>query len=172
MRLASTLAALLLAGLAGPAAPAAPAAALVAALVADDAGDLVGVWRLSSFSLDVPGEGPREVFGSQPRGYLIFTAEGRMMTILTRPDRRPGATPAEQAALLQSMVAYTGRYAVDDDRVTVRPDVSWNEAFTGTLQVRYYAVAGDTLSLRTAEQPSALLPGRRVVATLVYERER
>jgi hypothetical protein len=163
MRFAPTLAALLLAGLPGLAAPAGSG---------DDAGDLVGVWRLRSFSLDAPGEGPREVFGPQPRGYLIFTPEGRMMTILTRPDRRPAVAPAEQAALLQSMVAYTGRYTVEDDRVTVRPDVSWNEAFTGTVQVRYYVVAGDTLSMRTAEQPSVLLPGRRVVATLVYERER
>jgi hypothetical protein len=120
----------------------------------------------------VPGEAPLEVFGSQPRGYLIFAAEGRMMTVLTRPDRKPAASPAEQAALMQSMVAYSGRYTVDGDRVIVRPDVSWNEAFTGTVQVRYYAVADDTLSIRTAEQPSALLPGRRVVATLVYDRER
>jgi len=163
MRPGLTLAALLLAGLPGLAAPAGSG---------DDAGDLVGVWRLRSFSHEVPGEAPREIFGPQPRGYLIFTDEGRMMTILTRPDRRPGVAPAEQAALLQSMVAYTGRYKVDDDRVIVRPDVSWNEIFTGTVQVRYYALAGDTLSLRTAEQPSALLPGRRVVATLVYERER
>jgi hypothetical protein len=34
------------------------------------------------------------------------------------------------------------------------------------------AVNGDKLSIRTAEQLSAVLPGKKVVGTLTYERER
>jgi hypothetical protein len=122
--------------------------------------------------LKVRGEQPSEVFGSEPKGYLIFTAEGRMMTVITRADRKPATTVREQAALLQSMVAYTGRYAVEHNRIITRPDVSWNEIYTGTEQIRYYSLTGDTLSLATAEQASGVLPGKRIVATLTYERER
>jgi hypothetical protein len=164
MRLAFILAAMLLRSL--------PLSAEPATSVDDDADDLVGVWRLQSFSLQVRGEQPSEVFGSQPKGYLIFTPEGRMMTVITRADRKPATTLQEQAVLLQSMVAYTGRYTVEHDRIITRPDVSWNEIYTGTEQIRYYSLTGDTLSLRTAEQPSGILPGKRIIATLTYEREK
>jgi hypothetical protein len=138
----------------------------------DDGDDLVGVWKLRSFSLQVVGEPAHEVFGTAPKGYLVITAEGRMMTIVTRADRRPAATVEEQAALLQSMVAYTGRYTVEDGRLITRPDVTWNEIYAGTEQVRYYSLDGDTLSLTTAPQASGVLPGRKVIATLTYQRER
>ncbi len=142
-----------------------------AASIDDDADDLVGVWELRSLSLQVLGEAPHDIFGRNPKGYLIFTPEHRMMTIITRAGRKPATTVEEQAALLQSMVAYSGQYIVGQDRIITRPDVSWNEIYTGTEQVRYYTLSGDTLSIRTAEQPSALLPGKRVVATLTYERQ-
>lgn len=138
----------------------------------DDAEDLVGVWKLHTFSLQVAGEPPQEVFGPHPIGYLILTAEGRMMTILTRADRKPAMTMEERAALLQSMVSYTGRYTVEHDRIITKPDVAWNELYSGTEQVRYYSLTGDHLAIRTAPQPSGILPGKKIVGTLTYERER
>jgi hypothetical protein len=137
----------------------------------DDADDLVGVWKLQSFSLQVLGEQPKEVFGPNPIGYLIFTVEGRMMTIVTRADRKPASTIEERAALLQSMVSYSGRYKVEHNRIVTKPDVAWNEIYSGTEQIRYYTLNGDKLSIRTAEQLSAVLPGKKVVGTLTYERE-
>jgi Lipocalin-like domain len=164
MRVAFALAAMVLGAL--------PSSAEPARSIDDDADSLVGVWKLQSFSLQARGEEPSEIFGSQPKGYLIFTPEGRMMTVITRADRKPARTVPEQAALLQSMVAYTGRYTVERNRIITRPDVSWNEIYAGTEQIRYYSVTGDTLTLRTAEQPSGVLPGKWIVATLTYERER
>src|SRR5690242_2300766 len=95
-----------------------------AASIDYEADDLVGVWKLQTFSLQILGEQPKEVFGRDPIGYLIFTAEGRMMTILTRADRKPGTTIGERAELLQSMVSYTGRYKVEDNRISTKPDVA------------------------------------------------
>lgn len=138
----------------------------------DAADDLVGVWKLRSFSLQVLGEQPKEVFGPHPVGYLILTVEGRMMTILTRADRKPATTMEESAALLQSMVSYSGLYNVKHDRITTKPDVTWNEIYGVTEQIRFYTLDGDKLSIRTAQQLSGVLPGKRVVGTLTYERER
>jgi hypothetical protein len=95
-----------------------------------------------------------------------------MMTILTRADRKPATTLEERAALLQSMVSYSGRYSVEHDRLSTKPDIAWNEIYSGTEQIRYYTVNGDTLSIRTAEQLSGVLPGKKVIGTLTYERER
>jgi hypothetical protein len=163
MRLALALASTLLFGLA--------AFERSLASVDDDADDLVGVWKLESFSLQVLGEQPTEIFGQHPIGYLILTVEGRMMTIITRADRKPAATVDERAALLDSMVSYTGRYRVEHNRIIIRPDVAWNEIYSGTEQIRYYTLNGNKLSIRTAEQLSAVLPGKKVVGTLTYERD-
>ena len=163
MRLALALASALLVGLAAPERSVASAD--------DDADNLVGVWKLESFSLQVIGEQPTEIFGQHPIGYLILTVEGRMMTLMTRADRKPATTVNERAALLDSMVSYTGRYKVEHDRIIIRPDVAWNEIYSGTEQIRYYTLNGDKLAIRTAEQFSAVLPGKRVIGTLIYRRE-
>jgi hypothetical protein len=163
MRFAAMLGAVLLSSFLGTDVP--------AASVDLDADDLVGLWELRSLHVQVIGEPPRDILGSNPKGYLIFMPEGRMMTIITRADRKPATTVEEQAALLQSMVAYSGMYTVGQDRIVTYPDVSWNEIYTGTEQVRYYSLSADTLTIRTAEQPSALIPGKRIVATMTYQRQ-
>jgi len=43
---------------------------------------------------------------------------------------------------------------------------------TGTSQVRFFKLEGYKLSIRTVEQASAVLPGKRVVGALNWERER
>jgi len=48
------------------------------------------------------------------------------------------------------MGAYSGRYTVEGDKVVHRVDVSWNEAWTGTDQVRFVKVEGDRLTITTA----------------------
>jgi hypothetical protein len=98
--------------------------------LADDgpAGRLFGVWRLTSCRARLSGEtGPRDLFGPNPFGYIIFTPERRMMTFISRRDRRPPTHDAEAAALLRSMLAYTGRFRMEDDRVIVSVDGAWSE---------------------------------------------
>jgi hypothetical protein len=51
-------------------------------------------------------------------------------------------------------------------------DISGNELLTGQDQVRFFKFEGDKLIIRTAEQASSVLPGKRVVGTLNWERER
>ena len=81
------------------------------------------------------------------------------MDVLTSADRKPATNDAESAALLRTMIAYTGRYTIEGDKFVIMPDVSWNEVYTGHEQVRYYKVDGDKLFLTTPEQPSGVLAG-------------
>jgi hypothetical protein len=139
----------------------------------DVAKKLEGVWRLTSLKLRIVGDESFEtdVFGSNPKGYLIFTTEGRMAAVLSAADRKPPASDADNIALMKSFSAYTGKYTVEHDKWTTKVDVSWNEVYNSQDQVRFFRLEGDLLSVRTPEQ-SDVLPGKNVVFTLTFVRER
>jgi hypothetical protein len=141
----------------------------------ENAGDrLYGSWHLVTFRIKVVGEegAPKDVFGPHPFGRLILTPEHYMAVFTSGSDRKPPTNQAEAAALLSSMTAYTGRFRVEGDKFITTVDGAWNEFYKGTEQVRFFTVDGDKLSIRTAGQPSGILPGKITVSTLVWERER
>jgi hypothetical protein len=77
------------------------------ALFAENAA-LVGSWKLISFQTIVENELLREEFGAHPNGYAIFTRGGRAMVVMSAQDRKAGTSDAEAAALLRSLIAYSG----------------------------------------------------------------
>ena len=139
----------------------------------EGAQQLVGTWKLTSWVVQVIGENSREPFGPGAKGRLVITAEGHWITILTGADRRTAKTADEKAALLDSLLAYAGKYQVEGDKVTTRVDMSSNEIYTGANQdqTRFFKIEGDKLTLRTPEIASAAVPGKKVIATLNWERE-
>lgn len=146
-----------------------------AALAADDvAKQLVGTWKLTGWIVQVVGEDSREPFGPNPKGRLVLTPQGDWIIIMTATDRRPAKTVDEKATLLDSVLAYSGKFIVEGDKITTRVDMSSNEIYTGVNQnqIRFFKLDGDKLSLRSPEIASAALPGKRVVAVLTWERER
>ena len=78
----------------------------------------------------------------------------------------------ESAALLKTLMVYTGPFTIEGDKFTTKVDISWNELLTGQDQLRFFKLDGDKLTIRTAEQASAVYPGKKVVGTLTWERER
>ena len=133
---------------------------------------LFGTWRVTSFKSQLVGEPEeRDTFGSNPKGYMIITPEPRLMGITVSDGRRPPTNQAEAAAMLQSMIAYTGRITLEPDKFTVDVEVSWNQVTVGSPQVRFYTVNGDTLTIRTPEQDSALFPGKRAITIMTFERQ-
>ncbi len=134
----------------------------------------IGIWKLVVCDLQDQDSGAREpYFGpSSPSGYLVLTPEGRMMALLVGGDREPGQTAEKQAALLRTMVAYTGHYRFEGDTFITTVDVSWNETWTGTEQVRVWSLDGDRLDIVTAWLPHPTHPEHRLVrAILSFERE-
>lgn len=140
----------------------------------DAAKQLVGTWKLTGWVVQVIGGDRAEPYGPNPKGRLVVTPEGHWIVILTGANRRPAKTLEEKAALLDSSLAYSGKYTIEGDRIMTRVDMSSNEIYTGANQnrTRFFKVEGDKLTLRTPEIASAVPPGKRVVGTLTWERER
>jgi hypothetical protein len=138
----------------------------------DAAKQLVGSWKLTSWTIQVIDGEATQPFGPNPKGRAVFTPDGFSAFMIARSDRKPATSDADSAALLKSLMVYTGKFTVDGDKLTTNVDLSWNEILTGTAQVRFFKLEGDKLSVRTAEQASAVYPGKKVVGTLSWERER
>ena len=138
----------------------------------DAAKQLVGSWKLTSWTIQVIDGEATQPFGPNPKGRAVFTLDGFSAFMIARSDRKPATSDADSAALLKSLMVYTGKFTVDGDKLTTNVDLSWNEILTGTAQVRFFKLEGDKLSVRTAEQASAVYPGKKVVGTLSWERER
>ena len=111
------------------------------------------------------------MLGEHPKGYLIYTPEGRVMVLGTSEGRSPAKTNEDRLNPLKSMVAYSGRYTIEGNKVTHHIDISWNEVFTGTDQVRYFKIEGDVLTLKTAPAKNPIT-GNESVSTVIWERER
>jgi hypothetical protein len=142
------------------------------ALAQDTAKQLAGSWKLKSWTIQIVGGDFTEPFGPNPKGRAVFTPDGYATFVIVTANRKPAANNEESAALLKTLMAYSGKFTVDGDRFTTKVDISWNELLTGQDQVRFFNLEGDKLSIRTAEQASAVYPGKKVVGTLVWERER
>jgi hypothetical protein len=134
----------------------------------------IGTWKLQSFSDEDLETGQTiDLFGAHPGGYLSYGPDGRMSAILLKEGRQAPAdlipTDAERVALYSGFIAYAGTYSIDGDRISHHIDASWNEAWTGTTQVRQFEIRGDTLTIRTlpAKNP---LTGRQSSAVLIWSR--
>jgi hypothetical protein len=134
---------------------------------------LCGSWRLVSFEVEFQNSKERQhPFGANPNGYLVVAPDGRMMTLITAKERAPGDTDGQQAALFRTMASYTGRYWIEGERFITKIDASWNEAWTGSEQERFYRIVEDRLEIVTAWTPHALLSDAPIVrGILSWERE-
>jgi hypothetical protein len=141
------------------------------ALAQDTARQLAGSWKLTSWTIRIIGGETTQPFGPNPKGRAVFTQDGFSAFMIAGRDRKPATNDAESAALLKSLLVYTGKFTIDGDKLTTNVDLSWNEILTGTAQVRFFKLEGDILSLRTGQQASAVYPGKKVVGTLTWERE-
>jgi hypothetical protein len=139
---------------------------------ADDASKLlVGSWKLTSWTIQIVGGDATEPFGPNPKGRALFTSDGYAAFIVVGANRKPATNNDDSAALLKSLLLYSGKISIDGDKFTTKVDISGNELLTGQDQVRFFKLDGDRLSIRTAEQVSSVYVGKKVVGTLTWERE-
>jgi len=78
---------------------------------------------------------------------------------------------ADRAQALKTMIAYTGRYRVNDGNVITKVEAAWNEAWVGTEQVRAVRFDGDRLLLQSPPMPHPNINGKVVRVIVAWQRE-
>ena len=115
-----------------------------------------GSWTLISVYVEQDGK-KIEPFGSQPRGFLIFTHDGRFLEILLRPNlpkfavnNRMKGTPEENQAIVQGSLAFYGTYKVVSEKEhtgIMHVEGSTFPNWEGEDQKRVWTIKGDELSV-------------------------
>lgn len=135
---------------------------------------LLGTWKMRSWTVeDLVAEERRDALGPDPCGYITYTRDGRVAVLAVARERiRPAElvpTNEEKIALYDTMFAYAGTFAFDGVKVIHYIDVSWNEAWSGTSQVRFCELRGDMLTYVSAPARNPMT-GRDCVHTVVFAR--
>ena len=113
------------------------------------------------------------VLGEHPRGYQIATPEGRWLALVTADGRPVPKTDEDRAKALRSMIAYSGRYRVEDGKVITKVEVAWNEAWVGGEQVRFLRFEGDDiLHIESPPMPHPNVNDKVVRVIVTWAREK
>ena len=149
---------------------------IAAATISDAAiaqpANIVGTWKFLKYVRTDPVTGQNtNVFGEHPRGWLIYTAEGRMMVIVVPETRHPLQHDEDRIEHHKQMVSYSGRYTIAGDKVIHHVDVAWNEAWIGRDLIRSYEISNDRLVITTAPTKYGI-DSTEQVSTLTLERAR
>lgn len=130
-----------------------------------EASDLVGTWRLESWTIGYSDRDELTTpFGEDPEGLLLYTDDGWMSASVSRAGRElfpADASPRElddgqKARAFGSYFHYAGRYRVDGGDVIHSVGQSLNPNFVGSEQLRHAELDGHTLVLSGKDQAGAV----------------
>ena len=79
------------------------------------ASEILGSWKMTLWTYEVLETGEvKDALGKNPRGYINYSPDGRMMVLVLREDRAASKalvpTAEEKVALYDTMFAYAGTY--------------------------------------------------------------
>ncbi len=133
---------------------------------------IVGTWKLVSVHYqDQTTKERAPIYGEHPKGIQIATAQGRWLALMTAEGRTVPHTDADHAKALKTMIAYTGRYRVENGNVITKVEAAWNEAWVGGEQVRQIRFEGRRLYIESPLMPHPNIDGKTVRVIVVWERE-
>ena len=134
---------------------------------------IVGTWKLVSVVYEDQTTKERTpIYGEHPKGIQIATPHGRWLALMTGEGRSIPKTDADRAQALLTMIAYTGRYRVENGKVITKVEAAWNEAWVGGEQVRAISFSGDKLSIESPPMPHPNIENKTVRVIVAWERER
>jgi hypothetical protein len=82
-------------------------------------------------------------------------------------------TDEDRAKALRSMIAYSGRYRVEDNKVITKVEVAWNEAWVGGEQVRFLRFEGDdVLNIESPPMPHPNVDNKTVKVIVTWARDK
>jgi hypothetical protein len=128
---------------------------------------LVGSWRLTAADKILPDGSRVADYGTDPRGIVIFTADGHYVVEIFRSDRlkfasgdRAKGTPEEYKDAVLSASCHFGTYTVDAAKGTITFHTerasypNWDE----TTRVSGFTIEGAQLTWRVPPRPDGSIP--------------
>ena len=94
------------------------------------------------------------------------------LALVTAENRPIPKTDQDRARALQTMIAYTGRYRVEDGKVTTKVEAAWNEAWVGGEQVRFIRFEGERLFIESPPMPHPNVDNKIVKVVVIWDREK
>jgi hypothetical protein len=138
----------------------------------DDSDKLVGTWKLMSCVMEeIETKEKTHIWGEHPNGYIVITSSGRWIAVQTAQGRKIPHTDSDRTAAFRSMLAYSGRYRTESDKIIIKVDIAWDESWIGTEQIRFFRIEGDRLHIEAAPQQYANFGGTVMRGILVWARE-
>ena len=90
---------------------------------------LVGTYKIISQDVQVEGAALQPL-GKAPHGYVVITPT-RWVAFYTSDNRKFGTSAADKAALLDTLVGWSGKYRIEGSKMIITVDASWTEAWNG-----------------------------------------
>lgn len=142
-----------------------------AARAADD--ELTGTYKLISRSRVLVDSGQVEIF-DHAQGFITYSNDGRVLVLIVEGNRPKAEslekmTDQQRVGLFRTMNAYGGTYKFDGKTIEHHIDISHNEVWTGTTQIRDIKKEGGKLIYTTRPAPF-VGDGKMSVLTVVWEK--
>ena len=115
--------------------------------------DLIGTWRVTSFTRWNKEGAASQPLGPHPMGYAVFDATGHAFIQLGRGPN-DGGFPDEIA---KSVMVYFGPYEVRGDTLKVTVESSNMADYLGSVQERQFEISGDAMKIGTPGKYQATL---------------
>jgi hypothetical protein len=114
------------------------------------------------------------VTATNSRGYISYDVDGRMMVLIVRnprpkPEGAAKITDQQRIDLFRKITAYAGTYKFDGSTIEHSIEISMNEVWSGTKQVRTIKQDGERLVYTTPPFPFHT-DGKTSINTLVWEK--
>jgi len=134
--------------------------------------DLLGTWRLVEWQVRLEDGSVERPFGRDAVGYVVYTADGHMITTISRARRTliggdlPTAPGKARAEAIDSFMAYSGTFRTDAADVIHRVEMSLHPDWVDTEQRRHVELAADgrSMTLSTGPLTAGGRSGRHVLA--------
>ena len=138
---------------------------------------LEGTYKLISSTRKILDTGQVvDTYGKQPTGFITYSRDGRMLALIVwdkndrpAPESVGAITGEQRANLFRTMVSYGGTYKFDGDTVEHHIDISWNQAWTGSTQIRDVRKDGNRLIYTTRPAPFSA-DGKMSVITVIWQK--
>jgi hypothetical protein len=136
---------------------------------------LAGNYELVSATRKILDTGQTEdTFGKKPKGLAMYAADGHFIILISydgrpKPESTEKMTDQQRVDLHRMMTAYGGTYTFDGSKVVHHLDISWNEVWAGTTNIRDIQRDGDRV-IYTARPAPFASDGKMSVVTLVWKK--